>query len=149
MTIAYQTEVLERVLNGVLSYKEAAVILGCSTRTIGRRVIRFKARGADGLVHGLKGRRSNRAKPTIIKDEVVGLYRECYRGRAISMFVRDVVDSKGLDLSRETIRKWLIEAGLWEVTPRSVDENVRGRIGEEVHACASGNLCANCLCKVS
>ncbi len=118
MGISEQVQVLRRVERGELTHKEAAGLLECSTRTVRRRLARYRERGADGLVHGLTGRRSNRAKPETLKEEIVALYQERHPGVPISRFVRDVLSGRQIELSRETVRRWLIEAGLWEAKSR-------------------------------
>lgn len=121
-TMEKRVAVLQEVLAERMSCDEAVALLGCSRRTVYRYLARFREKGPDGLVHGLKGRRSNRAKPQAVRDEVVALYSEQYKGMAVNAFVRDVVAGKGVKLSRETVRKWLIDSGLWEATARKAAE---------------------------
>lgn len=109
---------VEGVLTGRMTRDEAVRTLGCSKRTICRYIARWRARGAEGLVHGLTGKRSNRAKPEAVRDSVIALYEQQYKGMAVNAFVRDVVSGEGVKLSRETVRKWLIDAGLWVATGR-------------------------------
>ncbi len=114
MNTKTQAKILENVIDGDLSIREAADALGCSNRTVWRKIARYKEAGADGLVHGLTGRPSNRAKPDDLRERIVDLYRQNEGALAISRFTRNLVDSHGIEISRETVRKWLIDAGMWE-----------------------------------
>lgn len=117
-TMERRVTVLQEVLAERMSCDDAVALLGCSRRTVYRYLARFREKGPEGLIHGLKGKRSNRAKPDEVRDSVVALYNEQYKGMAVNAFVRDVVAGKGVQLSRETVRKWLIDSGLWEAAPR-------------------------------
>jgi transposase len=123
MNVQEKMQVLEEVREGKLSRKEAAAALGCTLRTVYRSLQRVREQGAQGLVHGLTGRRSNRAKPSQLKDEVLALYEERYRGAAISAFTRDLLEGRGVALSRETVRRWLIDAGMRDAKPKESNGN--------------------------
>lgn len=128
MTVSFEerVKVLEKVVEGQMQHVEAAVKLSCSVRTVFRQVARYRRSGTSGLIHGLKGRRSNRAKPDMLRDEVVALYTSRYSGMAVSAFTRDVVAGQGIELSRETVRKWLIDAGMhWAKARKSKIEDRR------------------------
>ncbi|MCC6809559.1 MAG: helix-turn-helix domain-containing protein [Deltaproteobacteria bacterium] len=58
---SYAARILIAVDAGAMSVAEAAALLGIHRTNVKRRVHRFKSSGARGLVHGLAGRRSNRA----------------------------------------------------------------------------------------
>lgn len=113
MSTEHEVGIIEQVVDGRLNGRQAAEALGVSVRTVWRKLKKYRARGAEGLVHGLTGRPSNRAKPGHLKAMVAELYQQGHQGLSLNEFTQVVVEGKGVELSRETIRKWLIDAGMW------------------------------------
>ena len=113
MCVEKQAQILSLVLDGALSVEKAAKKLGCSSRTVWRKIKRFREAGKNGLVHGLTGKRSNSAKPGYLKNRVITLYQDSYQNLALSSFTKALAQD-GINVSRETIRQWLIGAGMWE-----------------------------------
>src|SRR5690348_12895447 len=73
-------DVMGRVKRKELTVAAAARLLGLSLRQ-GRRVWkRFGDDGAAGLVHGLRGRRSNNRLGDDVRARVVERYRQRYAG---------------------------------------------------------------------
>jgi transposase len=107
-----ETEILHRVIIGELKLVEAAAILGYTARTVCRRAKRFRAGGEQGLVHGLIGRRSNRAKDEDIRNRAISLFREIGANTTLAQVVA-VLREDGVDICRESLRRWLLESGLW------------------------------------
>src|SRR3954451_19671483 len=71
-------EELARVRDGQVAVRKAAELLGLSERQAWRVYRRYRERGAAGLVHGLRGKASNRQTDEAARAAVVGLYREKY-----------------------------------------------------------------------
>lgn len=113
MTREQQLDIIRAAAEKRIRVAEAARLLGVCRRTMWRKVARYRAHGPEGLVHRLTGRPSNHSKPSHIREQVIALYRQAGGYRTLSRFVRTIVERHGLDLSRETIRLWLVAAGLW------------------------------------
>ena len=110
--------VLERVKSEDLTQVEAAEILGLSYRQTKRLYRRFVEFGARGLVHGQAGKRSNHAKPGKLRKRIVELYRKLYSGEPGERFgptlaAEHLAEDHGLEVDAETLRRWLLDAGLW------------------------------------
>ena len=118
-----EAEVLEQVVKGEMNLKEAAQALGYSMRTAFRHIKRYRRAGETGLVHGLSGRPSNRSKPKEIRERAVSLFGQKGEGVSISSFVQILRDEEGIKVSRESMRQWLIDAGLWEACRRIMRDN--------------------------
>lgn len=109
-----EISVLQQVINRELSGSEAAEALGTSTRTIWRKVARYKERGAEGLIHGLTGRPSNRSKPSHVRRQVVEIYQQDGGDLKLHEFTRLLAEGRGIVVCRETVRQWLMDAGMWK-----------------------------------
>lgn len=92
---------------------EAARHLGLSRRQTRRLVRRVEREGDRGVLHRLRGRRSNRAIPDEVRVRALALLgRGEYRDFAPTL-AGEHLERIGIRVSRETVRRWQIEAGLW------------------------------------
>lgn len=111
---------LHEALKGHILQREAAAQLGMSERWIRERIRRLRANGDRSLMHGLKGKASNRALKSEARAQLLNLYREHYADFGPTLAAEYLADQHGLRLSRETVRKELVKAGLWQAKPRRV-----------------------------
>lgn len=120
--------VMEQLQRGELSQGDAAERLGCTVRQVRRRLRRYEAEGDAGLVHRSRGRASNRRVPEAIRQRVVEALRERYSGFGPTLASEKLSEYEGIAVSRETVRQWMIEEGLWEArAPRRVHRRRRPR----------------------
>src|SRR4030043_895478 len=106
--------VIHKVMEGELTQVEAAEILTLSERQIGRIVKGIREEGDKGIQHRSRGKESRRRLPKRLKDRVVELYLQRYKGFGPTFTAEKVFEIDAIDLSKETVRKWLIEAGQWQ-----------------------------------
>jgi transposase len=106
--------VIHRILEGAITQAEAARLTGLSERQIRRIVKRIREEGDSGITHKSRGSQSNRAKPQKLKDRLIELYRQKYMGFGPTLASEKLSEIDDIQLSDETLRKWLTEAGLWE-----------------------------------
>ena len=110
-------DVILRLERKELKRIEASQLLGVSPRQVTNLLNRYRAQGASGLVSGHRGLR-NRAYSAEFKAQVIGLASERYSGFP-PCHLRDMLRTReGIHVSKETVRQWLIEAGLWTTKPR-------------------------------
>jgi len=113
-----RVEVMGRVRSGDLGLGDAAAMLGLSYRQTKRVWRRYRERGGEGLKHGNAGRESNRGKPGKLRRRVLHLIRKKYSGAAGERFgptlaAEHLAEEDDIVLDHETLRRWLLEAGLW------------------------------------
>ena len=110
-----------QVLNGVLEYQlpiaQAAEIMGVSERHTKRLLAAYRRDGAAALAHGNRGRRPHNAVPETAAAAVVTLASNGYAGANHSHFTELLREREGIDLSRPTVRRILVKAGIG--SPRS------------------------------
>ncbi len=107
--------VLRKVLEKKIKQREAAVILGVSTRQIRRLVKRIKREGEAGIVHKSRGRASNRKIPEKTKNMMIELYRKEYGDFGPTLAAEKLLERHNLQISDETLRRWLLETGDWKL----------------------------------
>src|ERR1700674_821510 len=109
--------VLHEVEQGHLQQVEAAGRLRLSDRQIRRLQARLRQQGDRGLMHQLRGRRSNRKIPEALQQPALRqLRRPGYAGFGPTLAAEHLARN-GVVVSRETLRKWMSQAGLWQSRP--------------------------------
>ena len=107
-------EVLSKVRKGGISLAKAAELLKVSYRQVLRIWQRFVAEGSVGLKHGLRDRSSNRQIEPGRRERVLELYRAKYWDFGPTLAIEYLQKADGEELSKETLRRWLMGAGLWQ-----------------------------------
>jgi len=102
----------EGIVEGRMSIREVSQKLGLSYRQCRRSFKRYREDGDSALVHGNRGRRSNRARPDEFRRAVVKLYSERYEGFGPTLAAEKLAE-QGYELDHETVRRWLIADGQW------------------------------------
>ena len=115
-------KVLHEVEQGHLKQREAAQQLGMSERGFRKLLARYRGQGDGAVVHGLRGRKSNRRLERRQAKRAVALVRTHYRDFGPTLACEYLAQQHGLVLSRETLRQLLVEAGLWKPQPRKPPE---------------------------
>src|SRR6202008_2623791 len=105
--------VLIDVADGRLSVADATGLLGVGRRQIYRLLQAFRAGGADGLISRKRGGARNPALGSVFRETVVGLGRERFHGFGPALAAEKLSERHGLDLGVETLRQWMIGAGIW------------------------------------
>ena len=109
------------MLNSVLEYHlpiaQAAEIMGVSERHAKRLLAAYRKDGPVAVAHGNRGRRPHNAVPEDAAAAVVKLARSHYSGANHSHFTELLREREGIDLSRPTVRRLLVKAGMG--SPRS------------------------------
>ena len=106
-------KVLHGVLNGERTQAEAARLLGFSSRHVRRLQRRLEADGDPALVHGLRGRPSNHRADPAHRQKALAAYRRRYADFGPT-FACEKLAEEGLLVVPQTLRRWLIDEGLWQ-----------------------------------
>jgi len=113
-----RVEVLARVRSNQRRVVDASRLMRVSYRQAKRLWKRYREEGPAGLKHRGAGRASNRAYPPKFRQRVLDLVREKYGGAVGERFgptlaVEHLGAEDGLPVNAETLRLWMLEAGLW------------------------------------
>src|ERR1700760_522044 len=101
------------VADGRLSVADATGLIGVGRRQVYRLLQAFRADGADGLISRKRGGPSNRALGTVFRETVLAIVRERYADFGPTLAAEKLCELHGLNLGVETLRQWMIGAGLW------------------------------------
>ena len=113
---------LHEVEEGHLKQVEAARRLRLTDRHVRRLQVRLCEEGDRGIVHRLRGRRSNRKIAEALKQRALRELRQArYAGFGPTLAGEHLV-AQDVQVSRETLRGWMSEAGLWRPRRRHLQQ---------------------------
>jgi transposase len=116
-------EWLKRVQGGVVTQRQAAAKMGVSDRWVRKLLLRMKTDGDAVVVHGLRGRSSNRRIDQQTQTRVVELLKQPEWYDFGPTFASEQLAKRhDIDVSKETVRGWMVAAGLWKAQSRKLGE---------------------------
>jgi hypothetical protein len=107
-------QVIKKVMGQEIKQWKAAEMLELSVRQTRRIIERIELEGDSGIVHRLRGKESNRKLSQEFRGEVLNRYKKKYMGFGVTLAVEKLTEKDEIKVSKETLRKWLLAAGLWE-----------------------------------
>src|SRR4051812_48754586 len=129
---------LKKAKKKLITQKQAAAELGITERHVRRLLRQLRRRGDKVVVHGLRGLPSNRQISADTEQEVVAiLSRPVYRGFGPTLACEYLAKKHDIEVSRETVRQWMIRAKLWRARKQPIEKvhqwrPRRSRFGELV-----------------
>ncbi len=108
-----RVEVLSQVSQGRMTATTAANVLGLSRRQVHRLLKTFQSDGPAAIRHKARGRASNNRIDPAVREFAVTLVRENYIDFGPTFAAEKLEEDHGLKVSRETLRKWMQDAGIW------------------------------------
>ena len=139
MTIAEvaRLEALQQLGAGILGQRDVARDLQLSVRQVKRLWRAYRQIGATSVVSRRRGRPSNRRVPSEVLGRALGLIRDRYSDFGPTFASEQLALREGVVVKRETLRKAMIAAGLWEPSRKRrarthPPRERRARIGELV-----------------
>jgi transposase len=97
-----------------ITQAKAAERMGVSERWVRQLLRRKKKEGDRVVVHRLRGRSSNRKLAERTRSRVQRLIEREYRDFGPTLIAEYLKNEHGIGVGKETVRKWMIEAGLWK-----------------------------------
>lgn len=113
--------VLKKALKKLIKQWQAAKELGLTARQVRRLLKRLKAEGDKVVVHGLRGRPSNRKTSQQDREKIMQiLSQEVYRGFGPTLAAEYLAKKHQIEIGREALRQIMIGAGLWRARGQKV-----------------------------
>src|SRR3954471_2350573 len=106
---------LKRVEAGSMTQREAAEKMGVTARWVRKLVQRMKKEGDAVVVHGLRGRTSNRKLSDKTQRQVLAILKKPqWHDFGPTFAAEQLAKRHQIHVGKETLRGWMIEAGLWK-----------------------------------
>lgn len=106
-------KVMAGVLKGERTQAEAARLLRLSTRQVRRLQRKLEHGGDAAIIHGLRAKPSNHQPDHELKGKALQFYQEHYWDFGPTLACEKLLEDHNLRLCPQTLRRWLIDAGLW------------------------------------
>ena len=129
---------LKKAKKKLITQRQAAEELGITERHVRRLLRELRRRGDKIVAHGLRGLPSNRKTSIDTEQEAVTiLATPVYRGFGPTLASEYLAKKHEIEVSRETLRQWMIRAKLWRARKQHVEKihewrPRRSRFGELV-----------------
>jgi transposase len=104
--------ILNQVEVKQLSRNKAKELLNISSRHLKRVIAAYRKKGAAALAHGNRGKRPHNALDEGLKKQVLGLAQEKYTDFNFQHFTDSLKEREGIDISRSSVRRILLKAGI-------------------------------------
>lgn len=111
-------KVIQGVIDGLLMPWRAAEQLALSVRQVERLCLRYRAEGPAGLISRRRARASNHQLTPGLGKRALALIAARYPDFGPTFACEKLREAHGLDLSIATVRRLMVDAGLW--TPRKL-----------------------------
>jgi transposase len=106
---------LKRAQDGSITQREAAKKMKISDRWVRTLLKRMKKRGDAIVVHGLRGRPSNRKLPAKTQKQALHILQQPdWHDFGPTFAAQQLAKRHHIQVGKETLRGWMIQAGLWQ-----------------------------------
>jgi hypothetical protein len=114
---------LKKVKKKLITQGEAAAELRLSVRQVHRLLDALKACGDKAVIHGLRGKASNRRIAEKTERQAVKiLSAPVYEGFGPTLAAEYLGKKHGIEASKETVRQWMMRAKLWRGKKEKVQQ---------------------------
>lgn len=115
-------KVLHEVRRGHITQREGAEQLKRTARWIRELVGRIEAKGDRAIIHGLRGQPSNHKIAEKIERKAITIIQREYADFGPTLAGEYLARDHQIRASRETVRQWMLRAGLWKRRKQRIEE---------------------------
>lgn len=105
--------IIEEVLNKKLTQREASTSLKVSERHLRNLITSYKKTGKQGLISKHRNRKSNNKYDEQFKTKILKILAESYHGYGPTLSAEKLSENHNIYISKETLRCWMTERGMW------------------------------------
>jgi len=106
-------EIIQKAIDKRVTQPQAAQMMGIGLRHAKRLIAAYQKNGPSALVSKRRGRPGNHNTPNILKEYALDLIKQHYIDFRPTFAAEKLAEKHDLYFSSETIRKWMIDAGIW------------------------------------
>ena len=106
---------LKKAQKKLITQKQAAEDIGVTERQVRRLLVKLRCTGDKAVIHALRGRPSNQRFLQATEAEAMAILGSpLYQGFGPTLAAEYLRRQHGLTVSKETLRQWMVKAGLWK-----------------------------------
>ena len=117
--------VISKLIDGHVNGSEAAKQLNLCVRQVKRLKAKVKKHGARGIIHGSRGKSSNRRLAKEIIKKIEKIVKEMYYDFGPTFASEKLSDNHQIKISKEKLRQLMTEWKLWKPKPRKENKEYR------------------------
>jgi len=106
-------EIIQMVLAKRLSVTKAAKRVGIGRQRMSQLVNAYRRNGAVALASGKRSKAANNKYPEELRERSCYLVRQYYSDFGPTLAAEYLYEQHQINISRETLRKWMVEDGIW------------------------------------
>jgi len=118
-------DTIQNLIDGYINGTEAAKQINISIRHVKRLKAKVKQRGVKGIIHGNRGKESNRKIKEVKVSRIEKIIKEKYYDFGPTFAAEKLKESHRIKISDETLRHLMAEWGLWEIKSRKQPKKMR------------------------
>ena len=109
-----RTSIIEQVVHKRMKQSKAGELLKVSVRQIKRLVRAYRQEGTKGLLSKRRGQPSNHQHESQVKSSALAYVHQHYADFGPTLAAEKLRERHHLVVNKETLRQWMMEAGLWQ-----------------------------------
>jgi transposase len=114
---------LKKAKKKLITQKQAAEEIGVTERQVRRLLRKLGQKGDRAVIHELRGRPSNRKLSAELEGKAITVLCDpVYRGFGPTLAAEYLHKKHRITVSKETLRQWMVKAGLWEAGRQRLGE---------------------------
>jgi transposase len=122
---------LKKAKDKKMTQRQAAEELEVTERQVRRLLIKLRKGGDKAVLHGLRGRSNRKIKDQHKLDAIQILSADVYKGFGPTLACEYLEKKHEIGVSKETVRKWMREAGLWRARKQQAGKVHMWRVRRE------------------
>lgn len=107
-------DIISQALQQQMTNGQAATMLGIAVRQVQRLKQQVRLFGKAAVVHKLRGKKSNHARATLVKETVLKTIATTYADFKPGFATEKLDENHQIRITSQTVRIWMTEAGLWK-----------------------------------
>lgn len=111
-------DIIKQLIGGQINGTDAAKQIGLSIRHVKRLKLKVGQEGAKGLIHGNRGKESNRRLDDKVLAKVEKHLKEKYYDFGPTLASEKLEEKHNIKISKESARRIMTDLGLWKSRPR-------------------------------
>jgi transposase len=114
---------LKKAKEREVTQREAAERIGVSERWVRKLLLRMAEKGDAVVVHGLRGRPSNRKLLEETRRQALAVLKQPeWHDFGPTFAAEQLAKRYQIQVGKETLRKWMMEAGIWQSKPEQAKQ---------------------------
>lgn len=114
---------LKKAKKKLITQRQVAEEIGVTERQVRRLLRKLRQKGDRAVIHELRGKASNRKLSDEVEQRSMAILSDPkYRGFGPTLAAEYLEKKHEIAVSKETLRRWMAEAGLWNIRRRQVEE---------------------------